>query len=69
MSVRNFTCSWCGKKISFLRTLSNAKYCSPGHREQEQDSMRKLAIERLQDYCAPAVTELGEPQLDRIFRV
>jgi len=41
------TCSWCGKKINFLRAITDTEYCSSAHREQEEQSMRKLAIERL----------------------
>jgi hypothetical protein len=43
------TCSWCGKKISFLRAITDTEYCSSAHREQEEQSMRKLAIERLRE--------------------
>ena len=43
------TCSWCGKKINFLRAITDTEYCSSAHREQEEQSMRKLAIERLRE--------------------
>jgi hypothetical protein len=40
-------CSLCGKKIGFLRAFTDEKYCCAAHREEEEQTIRKLAIERL----------------------
>ena len=40
-------CSWCGKKIGFFRAFTDEKYCCAAHREEEEQTIRKLAIERL----------------------
>jgi hypothetical protein len=46
------TCSWCGKKIPLFRSFTDSEYCSVAHREQEEKSMRQLAIDRLRQSIA-----------------
>jgi hypothetical protein len=41
------TCSWCDKNISFVRSLTDTRYCCDGHRVEERQHLRQLAIQRL----------------------
>jgi len=43
------TCSWCNQKISFVRSLSDSRYCSDRHKKNEYEKCRDLAIQRLRN--------------------
>lgn len=56
------TCSWCNKKISFIRALSDSQYCSDEHRKAEREQCRQLAIQRLRN--SPAFQSAARAQSD-----
>ncbi len=43
------TCSWCNQKISFVRSLSDSRYCCDEHKKEEFEKCRQLAIQRLRN--------------------
>ena len=52
MQNADMNCSWCSKKIGFIRSLTDTEYCSAAHRKEEEQTLRRLAIERLRQPVA-----------------
>jgi hypothetical protein len=53
-------CSWCAKPISFIRSLTDSQFCCADHKKQESQSMRKLALERLQQNTLEMEAMIGK---------
>ena len=49
LRLKPMTCSWCNQKISFLRSLSDSRYCCDEHKKEEHEKCRELAIQRLRN--------------------